>query len=479
MVGTVLSLLYDELVRIWCYRWTAIATGAVLLLAGAAYALSLPDVYDSWAQIYINKQTPLAAAAQNVSLGENNSTAYVVEKTILNDKSLRKVERQINPAFAGLPPAAQQGTMISLRNRIVIDPDQGDGFTEFHYRDVDPVRAYNIVSLLLKEFVAGTETRTQKDLGQADLFLDSQIAVYKKRFTDSQQKLAEFRRRHGLFTPTTDTQDLASAMADVDTARAGYTAALTREGGAAPRQAQIAALQDKIAAMKLQYTDQYPDLVAARQQLAQLEQAAPQTQSGDSPAVIAARAQLTAAEARLRRLRVGNQVPPDIAAQESELERTNEVLRTSYQELLTRREATKMSLAVYDANSAAKYQITNEPTVPTVPIGPNRPLYLMLVILAAVAGGLGAAYLRAAITGVFVAPRELEDAFQLPVIGTISWEKTWHTGAAAENPRHATIFVAFGMVLLAAAALIAFSTSPRIQTLYRSYSASMLHEFVR
>ncbi len=478
MVGTVLSLLYDELVRIWCYRWTAIATGAVLLIAGAAYVLSLPNVYDSWAQIYINKQTSLAAAAQNVSLGENNGTAYVVQKTILNDKSLRKVERQINPAFSGLTPAAQQGAMISLRNRIVIDPDQGDGFTEFHYKDTNPVRAYNVVSLLLKEFVAGTEDRTQKDLGQADLFLDSQIAVYKKRFADSQQRLTEFRRRHGLLTQTADTQDLASAMADVDTARVALTTALTREGGASPRQAQIAALQDKIAAMKLQYTDQYPDLVAARQQLAQLEQA-PQAQSGDSPAVIAARAQLTAAEARLRRLRVGNQVPPDIAAQESELERTNDVLRTSYQELLTRRVAAKMSLAVYDANSADKYQITNEPSVPTVPIGPNRPLYLMLVILAAIAGGLGAAYLRAAITGVFVAPRELEDAFQLPVIGTISWEKTWHTGAAAENPRHAAVFVAFGMMLLAAAALIAFSTSPKLQTLYRSYSASLLHEFVR
>ena len=40
MVGTVLSLLYDELVRIWCYRWTAIATAAVLLVVGAAFVLA-------------------------------------------------------------------------------------------------------------------------------------------------------------------------------------------------------------------------------------------------------------------------------------------------------------------------------------------------------------------------------------------------------------------------------------------------------
>ena len=138
-----------------------------------------------------------------------------------------------------------------------------------------------------------------------------------------------------------------------------------------------------------------------------------------------------------------------------------------------------MSLAVYGANNKAKYQITNQPTLPAFPTGPNRPLYLIGVVLAAIAGGIGAAYLRGAITGVFVAPRELEEAFQLPVIGTISWEETWHTGAAAENPRHAAIFVAFGAILLIATVLVLFSMSPGLQALYRTYSTSLLQQFVR
>ena len=69
--------------------------------------------------------------------------------------------------------------------------------------------------------------------------------------------------------------------------------------------------------------------------------------------------------------------------------------------------------------------------------------------------------------------------FQLPVIGTISWEETWHTGAAAENPRHAAIYVAFGAILLAATVLVLFSMSPWLQALYRNYSAILLHQFVR
>src|SRR6185437_14730051 len=177
MVGTVLSLLYDELVRIWCYRWTAIATSAALLVVGAVLVLRMPNVYDSWAQIYVNKQTPLAAAAQNVSLGEGNGT-YVVQKTLLNDQSLRKVVQQLNPAFAGMTPAQREGQIISLRNRIEINPDQGDGFTEFHYKDTDPNRAFRVVQLLLNQFVAANQDRAQHDLGQADVFLDAQIEVY-------------------------------------------------------------------------------------------------------------------------------------------------------------------------------------------------------------------------------------------------------------------------------------------------------------
>ena len=480
MVGTVLSLLYDELVRIWCYRWTAIIAGAVLFILGAAYVMQMPNVYDSWAQIYISKQSPLIQAASNVSLGGNEyGSTYVVQKTILNDQSLRKVVQQLNPALNRLAPAAQEAAINSLRSHIEIDPDQGDGFVEFHYKAPDPQRAYRVVQLLVNLFMEANDDRAERDLNQADVFLDTQIAVYQRKLAESQQKLAEFHSRYGQAAPAMDSAEEAEAVADVAAARATLNAALARDGGGGAQQDQIAQLQAKIAALRLQYTDQYPDVIAAKQQLAMLQQAQPQAKVGEDPAVVTARSELANAQTRLRKARFRPELPPQIASQEADLKRTDDVLRASYQELLSRREAAKMSIAVYGANNKAKYQITNQPTIPAFPSGPNRPLFLMAVVFAAIAGGIGAAYLRGAITGVFVAPRELEDAFQLPVIGTISWEETWHTGAAAENPRHAAIFIAFGAVLLAATLVVVFSMSPWLQALYRSYSASLLHQFVR
>jgi hypothetical protein len=103
------------------------------------------------------------------------------------------------------------------------------------------------------------------------------------------------------------------------------------------------------------------------------------------------------------------------------------VLRNTYQQLLGKRVATQMSQAVYGADGAGKYQVTREPTVPTVPTGPNRALYLALAGLLAVGGGLAAGWLRAATQNIFVSTRELEQAVQLPVIGTLSWEPAWST----------------------------------------------------
>ncbi|MES2293505.1 MAG: hypothetical protein V4527_09445 [Pseudomonadota bacterium] len=482
MVGTVLSLLYDEVVRIWCYRWTALFTAIILFIAGAAYIVRMPDVYDSWAQIYVSKQTPLTAAAQNVSLvGDGYGSTYVVQKTLLNDASLSKVAEQLNPNFSGLTPAARQASIMSLRNKIEIVPDNGDGFTEFHYKATDPVRAYRVVQLVLNQFVSANQDRAQKDLGQADVFLDAQIAVYQRKLAESQQKIAEFRQRYGNAASATDSEEEASAAADVENARAVYNAALARDGGSSsPQQSQIAALEDRIAALRLQYTDQYPDVVAARQQLAQLQQRVAQPgKVGENPAVVSARGQLMAAQSRLRKARFRPGQPPQVAAQEADLKRTDDMLRNSYQELLARREAAKMSLAVYGANDAGKFQVTNQPTIPSFPSGPNRTLYLGLAFLAAVAGGIGAAYLRGAITGVFVAPRELEEAFQLPVIGTISWEKTWHTGEVVESSRNVTVLVTFGVILLVAAVLVSISTSPWLQAVYHNYSAPLLQGFVR
>ena len=138
-------------------------------------------------------------------------------------------------------------------------------------------------------------------------------------------------------------------------------------------------------------------------------------------------------------------VAPEVGSEWADLQRNDEVLNINFQQLVARREAVRMSLAASGADGANRFQVLRPPVVPVLPIGPNRSLYLILAAAFAVLAGLAAAYLRGAMSGVFVSPRELEEAFQLPVIGTVSWEPAWDTGETKRSERPAVpIYASFG-----------------------------------
>ena len=450
MIGALIALLYDEARRIWCYKWLALTTAICIFAVAAAYVMRMPSVYDAWGQIFVNKQTPVAAAASGVSLvGDGYGSPYFVQKTLLNDQNLETVVERLNPS-AHLGKAGVAQAVANLKSRIVIAPDQGDGFFEFHVRDSDGTRARDVVQLLLNEFVSRNLTRNQQELRQAGKFLDDQIASYETMLADSQVKISEFRSQNPAFATVPVALGPDPGSSDLPAAQATYAALLAQSGGApaaAPKAsaaaAQVAALEARITALRTQYTDQYPDVVTARRQLAtaiadrdreaQAEPAAVSAPSAN-PALDAARRRLEIAQRRSRpRIHVAPTASPAAQSAWSELQRNDEVLRLNYQQLIARREATRLSEAVYGADGSGKYQVTRQPTVPDFPIGPNRRLFLMVAAVAAVGGGLAAAYLRAAILGIFISPRELEHAFQLPVVGTVAWEPAWCTKPARRS----------------------------------------------
>lgn len=425
MLDPLFALIKEESRRIWCYRWLVVATTVALWGGAATYVLSLPSVYDAWGQIYVNGQTPLAATAEGMSLvGGGYGSPYVVQKTLLNDDNLAKVVRRMDPTAASKGKAALEVEMNRLRGKIHFARDPGEDFVELHVKDTDPVRARNLVRLLLNQFITRNVDRAQADLGRAGQFLDGQVAAYDAMVAASQVKLAEFRRTHPAVA--------ALSATAVDSGFTGPRQASATAAQAAPAPRSFAAsrrvseLESQLAVLRAAYTEQYPDVIATRRQLAQAliardleEKAALTAAAGYRPPVLLG--------GYPPRRTMPAPLPPEVASEWNNLQRNDEVLRNTYQQLLGKRVATQMSQAVYGADGAGKYQVTREPTVPTVPIGPNRVLYLALAGLLAVGGGLGAGWLRAATQSIFVSTRELEQAVQLPVIGTLSWEPAWST----------------------------------------------------
>jgi polysaccharide chain length determinant protein (PEP-CTERM system associated) len=478
MAGNMFNVLFDELLRIWQYRWLILGAAALIFCSAALYILRMPNIYEASAQIYVNKETPVSTAAHGISLvGDNFGSAYVVQKTLLNDQYLKTILTQTDPRTASMDQAALLRAIAALRARIRIDPDQGDGFVQIHFQDADPVHARNVVRMLLDQFIAANLTRSRIDLGRASQFLDQQIAAYGEKSRAADAELMDFSRKHPGIARSSLAAQVGDAVDEVASARAAYSAALSgkssggQSGPPSPGSAEIAALNARIAVLRTQYTAQYPDVVAAQRQLDALlaaqsatATAAPALENqsaapSEAHEARAAHGALLAAQARLRQAQQGPP-PSPLDAQWADLKKNSAILRGNYEEIMSRREAARLSQAVYADKNSGKYQITAPPTVPPIPSGPNRRLYLLLAGIIALGTGVGMAYLRGAINGILVAPRELEDIFGLPVAGTVSLEKTWQTDRrpiAGRNISLAKIGMAVGWTGLAVASEMAMA----------------------
>jgi uncharacterized protein involved in exopolysaccharide biosynthesis len=443
MAGSILGLLYDQARRIWFYRWLIVLV-AVPLFAGAAFfIMRMPKIYEAYAQVFVDRETATAAAAEHVSLvGGNFGSGYVIQKTMLNDNNLHALLFRINPVARNMDRGALANATAGLRGRIRIDPDQGDGFFQIHYQDTDPVRARDVVKMLVDGFINANLARNRVELESAVRFLDRQIASYATSLQEANRALAQFRAIHPDIVDARNPMVVANAASAVASARAAYEAALAQPSRGGGNGGEIASLRAHIAELRARFTDQYPDVVAEQHRLDVLLAAgaaapAPSTNEG---VVAQARAQLDAAEGRLRSAE-RSATGTVLDAQWADLRNNAEILRNNRQELMGRRQGAQMSLALYADRESGKYQVTTPPVVPPLPVGPNRRLYLALAAGIALAIGIGAAYLRAAVNGIFVAPRELEEAFGLPVAGTVSLERAWQTRAIASM--HHLALIAF------------------------------------
>jgi hypothetical protein len=110
---------------------------------------------------------------------------------------------------------------------------------------------------------------------------------------------------------------------------------------------------------------------------------------------------------------------PDAASEQDKIERDYRVLKDGYDKLLASREDIRLRGQVQSQTSSVKFAVTDPPTASRTPAAPNRPLLLTGVLIAGLAGGIGAAFALGQFRTTFATADKLQSASGLPVIGQI------------------------------------------------------------
>jgi hypothetical protein len=134
---------------------------------------------------------------------------------------------------------------------------------------------------------------------------------------------------------------------------------------------------------------------------------------------------------------------PQVEAEFAQLTRDYEVIKTRYDKLLERRESAQITGEVEASDVVMGFRVIDPPQVPLIPSAPNRPQLMSLVLLAALAGGFGIAFLLGQMRPTFSDERRLREVTGLQVLGSVVMNWT-----DAQKRRRARGLVAFALSFL-------------------------------
>ena len=133
-------------------------------------------------------------------------------------------------------------------------------------------------------------------------------------------------------------------------------------------------------------------------------------------ALEARRAQLAGIVASLRQKQFA---APEIGAEQTQIARDYDVLKSGYENLLQAREQVRLKGEIASKTKEVEFKTVDPPTLPDAPSAPNRPLLLTLVLVAGLVLGLGVTFIASQLRPSYVTEERLAGDTGLPVLGSI------------------------------------------------------------
>ncbi len=483
-----LNEILDEARGTWRFRWLAIATATILAFGGWLVVFSLPDRYEAVASVFVDTRTPLRPALQGLTVEQDvDSQINFVRQSLLAGPALQRVAREggVLPASV-VDPRAEEGLLAAMTKRIRIDVKSASGREEERntagtiyqivYQDRNRARALRLVGILLDTFVNETLGGKREGSENAQQFLEVQINDYEKRLRTAEDRLAAFKSRHLGLMPTeqggyfAELQKEQEAITDLKTKISqaeSRKSTLTRQlhgdvavAAAAPSSggsgshggsdtlSRIDETQAHLDELLLRFTDQHPDVIAARQTLDDLKKRRAAEieglRQGDAGAVATSRAssnpvyqsvqlalnqvdvdigdlhaELAQHEAKVTELRRYLDTAPQVEAEFAQLNRDYDVNKAEYTALLANLQKARLGERADNAGSM-RFEIVQPPTASLRPVWPLRPLLMAETLLAALAAGAALAYGLHYLRPVVTSAASLAHAVGVPVLGTVS-----------------------------------------------------------
>lgn len=473
VIGHVLSVSRG----MWKHKWVALLVTWVVAVIGAGVVAAVPDKYEASARIFVDTQSILKPLMSGLAVQPNvEQQVNMLSRTLISRPNIEKLIRMADLDLGTKSKDAQEALIEDLTKSLEIKSVGRDNLYSLSYRDSNPDKARRVVQSLVSIFVESSLGDTRKDSEVAKKFIDEQIKSYETKLEEAETRLKEFKLRN-IDMQTGDGKGVVeqigsiseqlnqarlelreaenardSAKRQLDQERALHARSLTQDSSpavATPEiDSRIDAQKRNLDALLQKYTEKHPDVTGARRMIQDLEEmkrkevaelrkaalANPAAPAAASPVqqemsrllanaevqVASLRARVGEYSARYERARQMMKSAPQVEAEFAQLNRDYDINKKNYNDMVARRESAALTGDLDSASSVADFRLIDPPRTSPKPVAPNRLVLLPMALVAAIAAGLGVAFLLSQLRAVFFDPRSLTEMTGLPLLGTVS-----------------------------------------------------------
>ncbi|HSN18158.1 MAG TPA: hypothetical protein VLV87_08100 [Gammaproteobacteria bacterium] len=456
--------------RLWKRRrWLGLSVFFLAFTAAASFVAALPDMYRATSTLMVNPQGASQQGPGNGGQAQDSHLDAVTEEVESRNSLLTLINR-----FNLYPKLRQQASADSvvqqMRQDIKVDRKAGQpqwgqdptfGFT-VSYQGWEPKQVAEVTNALAATFV-DTNSRMRAQEASATLVaLQEQITDIKRKLDSQSQRINAFRASHLGELPDQQTTSLAM-LQQLDSQLQQNAEALTQTQGLQQQRlamqsfpdrsadqgdaADLPQLEDQLATLRTRYTDQYPDVVHLKQQIAALKRAQQGQGAGQQPVQqplqndgsldgsirsyqdqdAKLRQEIAGYQARIENMPVREQ---QLAALTQGYTETQDV----YSELLKRYEQVPSP-----QSPAGQYRVLEGAATPTDSSGPGRGKLLLMSLVLSLGLAAAVVFLAEQLDASFHSIEELRAFSRVPVIANIPqiitrqdvWRGRLRFGAAA------------------------------------------------
>jgi polysaccharide chain length determinant protein (PEP-CTERM system associated) len=384
------------------------AIAALTFMSGAiVICYILPKKYEARSIVFIEKNVLNDLFRGIATTPTVEDTLRGLNSTIKSRTLLTKVINELDLNVKQQSDAQLEATILGLQKNTIIKLDERDWLITVSFIDGNPRLARDYVNTLVRRFIEDNLSVKREASYGATSFLSEQIASYKEKIDKADAEINNYKREKG---PLLDEavsfhteigagqqrlDDLTLRRSQLETARNQ----LKRNN---PARTRLLALQKRLEELRLEYTDNYPEVLKVKADIETAQKEVNGNSSG-SASTVSDPQELERVEAELQAVRSSEQSQRALLANTRGLMRESPSARATlekllqeknryanlYEQLVAKGGQAEVSKQLEVQDKSTTLRIVEPAVMPIKPVSPNRIKIMLFGIVAGFATGFG------------------------------------------------------------------------------------------